>query len=216
MIGALFIGLLAAWWWLWGGHRNALALLPPETNLLLTAPISRRELVRFKIMQAQVPTLVSTLIATFFLRSSELPLPLRFLSVWVMLSTLYLHQVGASLVHASAAEHGARGFRRNLIPTALFAIAFIMLLLALVNAIADIRAAGSIEYAGRRLAAMLNETGPRIALAPFRLVLAPTVAASSPMRSRAARRRCSPAPSSPAPRSAYPWCSTPSRAGASR
>jgi ABC-2 type transport system permease protein len=177
-VGPLFIGLMAAWWWLWGGHRNALVLLPAEANLLLTAPISRREIVRFKIMQAQIPTLVSALIATFFLRGSGVPWPVRFLSVWVMLSTLFLHQIGASLVHAAAAEHGTRGFRRNIIPTALFAAALGVLLYALINAIGDIRAAASLEYAGDRLAALMNEPGPRIALAPFRLVIAPTVAAS--------------------------------------
>lgn len=177
-VGPLFIGLLAAWWWLWGGHRNAIALLPAETNLLLTAPITRRQLIRFKIMQAQVPTLVSSLIGTLFLRGSGLPWPLRLLSLWIMLSTLHQHQVAASLVHASAEQHGARGFRRNAVPVVLFGVAFLALMVALMQAIADVRAAPSVAFAGERLLALLQEPGPRIALAPFRLLLAPTLASS--------------------------------------
>lgn len=179
MAGPLMLGLLASWWWLWGGYRHGLVLTPAETHLLLPAPATRTELIRFKIMQAQPAILFSALLATLVMRGTGLPWPLRLLSAWLLLATLHQHQIAASLVHAAAEEHGRRGLRRNIVPVILFGIAFITLLWSLFGAVTDLRAAGSLGFAGERLIALLDEPGPRIVLAPFRLLLAPLVATSA-------------------------------------
>jgi ABC-2 type transport system permease protein len=179
MLGPVFIGLVAAWWWLWGGHRHGVLLSPAETHLLLPAPVTRRQLIRYKIMSAQVGILFSALMGSLLTRGAGMPFPLRFLSLWVMIATLYMHQVAASLVHASAQEQGREGVRRQWIPLVLFSAAFVTLLASLARAVAQVRTAGSVDDAMGRLVAVLGEPGPSIALAPFRLLLAPTVAASA-------------------------------------
>ena len=176
MLGPVFIGLVAAWWWLWGGHRHGVLLSPAETHLLLPAPVTRRELIRYKLMNAQVGILFSALMGSLLTRGAGVPFPLRLLSIWVMIATLHMHQVAASLVHASAQEQGRHGVRRQLVPLVLFSAAFLTLLVSLGRAVAQVRTAGSVDDAMARLVAVLSEPGPSVALAPFRLLLAPTVA----------------------------------------
>lgn len=177
-IGPLFLGLLAAWWWLWGGHRTALALTPAETHLLVPAPLARRELVRFRILQAQVPIVFSAGIGVIVTQGSLLPWPARFLSLWVLLATLHQHQIAASLVHAAADEQGRRGLRRQAVPLAIFGAALLAVGAALTRAVREIRAAADFEFAVARLGGLMQEPAPRIALAPFRLLLEPLTAVS--------------------------------------
>src|SRR5690606_33315615 len=79
----------------------------------------------------------------------------------------------------SAQEQGRHGVRRQLVPLVLFSAAFLTLLLSLGRAIAEVRLAGSVDDAMARLVAVLSEPGPSVALAPFRMLLAPTVAPSA-------------------------------------
>lgn len=176
-LGPLFVGGLAAWWWLWGGHRRGLVLTPAETHLLVPAPLTRGELVRFKILQAQVPILFSVVIGAVVTRGTVLPWPARVASLWVLLATLHQHQIAASLVHA-AAEQGRLGVRRQLVPLLFFTVGFATVGWAVVHAAFDIRAAASIEFAVHRLAGLVAEPAPRIVLTPFRLLLAPLLATS--------------------------------------
>jgi ABC-2 type transport system permease protein len=176
-LGPLGLAGFASWWWLWGGHRHGLILTPAETHLLLPAPLTRSELVRFKIMTAQPAIMFSAVIGTLVMRGTGLLWPLRFLSLWMLLATLHQHQIAASLVHAGAEQHGRRGLRSSIVPMAVFGIAFMTLVWSLFGAVVDIRVAG-LQSAPSRLASLLEEPGPSIVLAPFRLLLAPLVATS--------------------------------------
>jgi ABC-2 type transport system permease protein len=174
--GPLVIALLSVRWWVWRSAYHGLRLSPAETHLLLPAPITRSQVIRFKILQAQPAILLSSVIASFFTRGTALPWPLRLVSIWVMLATLHQHQIAASLVQTSAEQHGRRGIRANIIPLTLFVTGFGVLLWSLVRALADIRATPSMQFTGERLLTLLGEPGPRIVLAPFRLLLAPVLA----------------------------------------
>jgi ABC-2 type transport system permease protein len=176
--GPLLIGVMAAWWWLWGGYRSGLALTPAETHLLVPAPLTRAALVRFRILLAQVPILVSATLATLLTRGAALQWPLRLLSLWVLLATLQQHQIAASLVHAAAEQQGRRGLRRVWLPALLFTAALLSVTSAVWRAVAEVRSAG-IATAGQRVVALMDEPAVRIPLAPFRLLLEPVVATSA-------------------------------------
>lgn len=177
-VGPFFLALIAAWWWLWGGHRRAILFTPAETHLLVPAPLVRAALIRFKLLQAQVPILISAGIFSLFTRGSELPWPPRMLALWALFATLHLHQVAASLVHAAAEQHGIRGLRRLWLPASLFAAAAIALIVSLAGALPELRTATSLPDLLAALGAALDRPGARAALAPFRALLAPSIATS--------------------------------------
>jgi hypothetical protein len=179
-LSPLLLVLLLSGVWLFGGDRTALAFAPAEISMLFTAPLSRRALIVYKLVRAQLAILVSSVIWVFLLRrgSATLPGVLSALAFWVLFMTLASHRLGAALARASSHEHGAAGVRRNWVAIALFSAVVIVLLLQLASARAAISSARDAGETLKALAAAFS-TGPaRAALYPFHLMLAPVYAAS--------------------------------------
>jgi hypothetical protein len=183
LVGSLLLAGLAANWWLIGGDRGALAFSPAEVHFLFPAPVTRRGLIHFKLLRAQSLILVNTLLWVGLLGRgrTELNSGLRALALWTLFSTLHLHRLGASLVRASAAEHGASGARRGALPFAVFSAAFVALAWALMTAAPALRVAWELG-----LFPFLTEAGhalqapvPSTILLPFRAILAPGLATTA-------------------------------------
>ncbi|HEX5831596.1 MAG TPA: putative ABC exporter domain-containing protein [Gemmatimonadaceae bacterium] len=179
--------LMTAWWWLAGSDRGALAFTPPEVQFLFTAPVSRRELVQFKLLRAQVLILVNILLWTLLLGrgpSGEM-FWLRPISLWLLFSTLQLHRLGATLVRGAATEHGTAGLRRAWPPMLLAVAAAGLLVAGLARAWPAAGMTTPLE-----LFAWLGEglrTPPATwALLPFHLLTAPLFAATPAEWMRAA------------------------------
>ncbi len=220
-LAALGLTLLAATWWLArpaggsgagaapggrgasGGPARALAFTPAEEHLLFPAPVSRRGLVRWKLWRAQLAILVNTLIWAVVLRGGggEPGAWRRAAALWVLVSALFLHRLGAALVtggwHARAVEEDdaaldgaegaapdAPGFRRawrlrRVAPAAAFAAAGGALLAGAAREQARLAAAwdaGLLAFLDAAGAA-LDHPAARLALAPARALLAPLFAA---------------------------------------
>src|SRR5919199_6240772 len=47
---SLFFALLVAWWWVNGSDRSALAFTPAEVQFLFPAPLTRRNLIQYKLL----------------------------------------------------------------------------------------------------------------------------------------------------------------------
>lgn len=172
----LFVTIASGW--VLGSDRPALVFSEAEVQLLFPAPLSRAALVRYKVAQAQIIVLFSVLIWVIILRRGGMMLPfwMRAISLWVILSTMYLHRVGASLVRTSAVSHGSRGMRSNLIPIAVVLTAVAIVGWTIVRAIPSVRAAMLVGEGGDALA-RLAQTQPLAAiLFPFRLLVAPLFA----------------------------------------
>ena len=177
-IWPLVLAVLASRWWLFGGDELALAFTPAEVQFLFPAPVARRSLIHYKLLRAQLAIFASTVIWVVILRGGGAHLSgwLRALSLWVLFSTLHLHRLAASLVHASAAQHGAVGARRSAVPIALFGAAAAALLWSLAQGLPGLRAADDpFELLGA-LAALLRGPVPSAVLLPFRTITAPTFA----------------------------------------
>ena len=180
-LSPVLIALVLSGVWLFGGERTALAFAPEEVSMLLTAPLTRRALLTYKLVRSQLAILVSSVIWVFILRRGNASLPgvLSALGFWVLFMTLASHRLGAALVRASAREHGASGARRHWVSIAVFGAVAAVLLAQLIRARTSLASAGDAAETLGELAAAFSTTPARVVLYPFHLMLAPTFATSS-------------------------------------
>lgn len=171
----------AAYYWLIGSERRALAFTPAEVDFLFPAPLTRRQLVLYKLLSAQAVIFVNVVIWTLLLRRGDatgIDLLLRPVSLWVLLATLHLHRLGATLVRLGAIGHGRAGLRRMALPLALFGMAAGTIIATL---IATWPAEGlqALDGVAAWLRAATDMPAARLALLPARIAVAPVYAESA-------------------------------------
>jgi hypothetical protein len=166
--GALALALLAASWWLWRTDSRSISLTPAEANLLVPAPITRRQLIQFKLLTSQPGLVLSALLVTGLSHSSALPFWARFIAFWVLFATLQMHRYGASLVHTSLSESGSTALRRVWPAALIFAV---MLGSVLWSIAATMRAAPVGGFTMQMVFTSLASRPASIALIPFHAAL---------------------------------------------
>ncbi|HEX6694290.1 MAG TPA: putative ABC exporter domain-containing protein [Longimicrobiales bacterium] len=177
-IGPFLLLLFVALWWFYGKMGQALHFTPAEANLLVPAPLTRRQLIQFKLLNAVPGTLLTALMFTLISRGAPLGPAARFASLVVLFGTLRLHQIAATLVRSSLAQQGRTGLRNAWPAVLAFAaivgsVAYTLFLdRAAITATPD---AGAIM---RALAGTLSQAPASIAMAPFTAALAPVAAKS--------------------------------------
>ncbi|HEU5041729.1 MAG TPA: putative ABC exporter domain-containing protein [Gemmatimonadales bacterium] len=182
LAGSLALLLAVAWAWIFAAERRVLAFSPAEVTFLFSAPVTRRDLVHFKLLRTQLVILFNTVLWTLLLSRERFGVStwLRAASVWLILTTLSLHRLGASFVRTSLAEHGGAGARRRAVSLTVVAGFAIAGLTAAIGARPAL-SAGWNEGIGpflSALAAAAEGPIPTALLAPFRLLVAPLAAAS--------------------------------------
>lgn len=128
--------LLVGWAWISSSKAQVLAYTTAEVMFLFPAPISRRSLLRYKLLRAQIVIIATTLLWVVILGAgrAELPLLLRALALWCLFTTIHLHRLGAALVRSSALEHGRFGIRRQSVILAALGVALVLGVAALLQA----------------------------------------------------------------------------------
>ena len=178
LLATVALALLVAKWWLFGADPRALAFTPAEVQFLFPAPVSRRGLVHYKLLRAQLFILVNTVIWSVLLRGGGASLSawLRATALWVLFSTLFLHRLGAALATASVVGHGAAGRRRHAIPVAVFAGGALALAYSAAVSAPVLTAAWNLGLTSffEALADVLRSRLPSAVLLPFRALVAPT------------------------------------------
>src|SRR4051812_20954042 len=117
LVGALALMGAVAWGWVFGVERRVLAFTPAEVTFLFAGPVSRRGLIQFKLLHSQILILFNALLWTLILSRERFGVSpwLRVISIWVLLTTLSFHRLGASFVRTSLAEHGRLGLRHRIV-----------------------------------------------------------------------------------------------------
>ncbi len=173
-------GLLAAVvrWWVFGSDRTALAFSPAEVQFLFPAPISRRSLLRWKLLRLQVVILLNTLIWALLLRRGEAPEGMGYYlaAIYVVFATLSLHRLGASLARAGLRQHAGSAARGQLLPAGLVLAASLVLITALVRHWTALATSVGTGHFGEAVQALLSVPAVAVVLWPFRALLAPVFA----------------------------------------
>lgn len=114
-VGVLAILILINW--LFGSAETPFPFTLAETQFLFTAPLTRREVIDFKLLRSQLPLLISAAVTGLFLTGGQLN-ELRVFHViglWLVYGTLQLHYAGVALLRGSLTQHGVAGIRRRLV-----------------------------------------------------------------------------------------------------
>ena len=137
-------------------------------HALFTAPISRRQLIRYKIFRSQLGALIGSAIVTFVFRSGNSSVGWTFFAgMLIVMATINLHLTGVSLRRDSLAAHGSSGLRRQWLPVAVMLSAVAIVALTVITEWG--RLAG-LSQPGQVLAEVerLGTTGlARVVLFPF-------------------------------------------------
>ncbi len=173
--GTLLLAAIVFKWWLFGADRSALAFTPAEIQFLFPAPLSRAQVLGFKLARNQLLVLVNAALWTvlFWRGGPGLGAVPHFLGLWLCFSTLSLHRLGAALTRDSLLQHGSQGWRRAW-------PAVLILLLYVAGAVLawqrlDLPDAGPVG----RVAALVTTAPLGWLLLPFRIPLAPLAAQGS-------------------------------------
>jgi putative ABC exporter len=176
------VGALVLLKWLFGSAETPFTFSLAETQYLFTAPLTRRQVIDFKLLRSQLPLLISAALSALIFSSGHVSgLRLfRVLGLWLVYSTLQLHYAGASLVWASLTQHGITGWRRRL--GTLLGLASVTALVwwslrrALPGIVAAFQDGSTQGYAA--LTSVLHSGPLGVLLWPLEALVAPLVAAS--------------------------------------
>jgi ABC-2 type transport system permease protein len=182
LLGAVGVAGAVLWGWVFGVERRVLSFTPAEVTFLFSGPVTRRELVQYKLLRNQLLILFNSLLWTMiFARERFGASPwLRALSIWVLLTTISFHRLGASFVRTSLLEHGRIGFRHRAVSLSVLAAAMLMAAVGIQAALPALTAGWHTGLASflRALEASADRPLPHALLAPFRALVQPLAARS--------------------------------------
>lgn len=108
-------GLLLANWTL-NTNETPFPFTLAETQFLFAAPLTRRQVLLFKIFRSQMALVTSALITVFLFRRGtwSLATPIQALGLWLAYAVVNLNNAGMGLLRLSLAQHGVAGVRRRI------------------------------------------------------------------------------------------------------
>ena len=180
LVGAIALLGTVAWGWIFGVERRVLRFTPAEVTFLFSAPVYRRGLIQFKLLHSQLFILFNALLWTLILSRERFGISpwLRVVSIWVLLTTVSFHRLGASFVRTSLAHHGRLGLRHRVVSLVVLGLVLVALTWTIGDALPRLA-----ERTSENPFAFLPALGeaaaqpiPAALTFPFRLMVRPLVA----------------------------------------
>ncbi|HKS07814.1 MAG TPA: putative ABC exporter domain-containing protein [Gemmatimonadaceae bacterium] len=164
--------------WIDATDLNALAFTQAEVAFLFTAPVARRQLIRYKLARMQLPVIISAFLFSVLFGRSNGPIPsvLVALAYCVLFSTIGLHRLGAALTRVSAYRYGNQTKRRSWFGVVFAAVLSAVMILQLIPAAGSARGAATPNALFERIAEAMSIGPARVVLYPFHVLSAPVFA----------------------------------------
>ncbi|MEO8679060.1 MAG: putative ABC exporter domain-containing protein [Vicinamibacterales bacterium] len=105
--------VLATLVWLLPANPNPVRFSASEVQFLFPAPITRRQLLQYRLLRAQLGLLFGSVMATVFMRPTSLANGWKFLTgLWLILMTCRIYFTGVSLYRESVRQRGSGGMAK--------------------------------------------------------------------------------------------------------
>jgi putative ABC exporter len=178
--GGPLIGLallaLAALAWLVPSKSSLLEFTEPEVQFLFPAPVSRRELLVYRILRSQIALLFGAVISGLFVPATTIAPRLRFAAgMWVMLVTIRVYFAGVTLARSRLSGSTAAARRVAWAPLAVIVAALGIVGAALVRAFTT-QPMGNAREVLAGLSGALGSGAASVIVAPFQLLARPLLA----------------------------------------
>jgi hypothetical protein len=114
-LGALALAVLLLLAWMAGSSETPFNFSLAETQFLFTAPLTRRQVIAFKVLRSQTSLLFSAILSVLLFSGFHFTAArfMRMGGLWLVYATLQLNFAAAAFVRANLAEHGLTGWRRR-------------------------------------------------------------------------------------------------------
>lgn len=175
---ALWLIVLARWFV--PVSKQPLQLSPSERDFLLTAPLERRRIVRYKLLRSQVGIFLSTALMLLFLwtpAGSLVRSPWSFLlGAFLLFTTVRMHLLGVALTRAAVAKGGGRRDPPMIAAIVVTAVATAGAVWALAPGIIEFAHTRNLEHAFNLVRAASARPAIALALLPFSVLVRPIFA----------------------------------------
>jgi ABC-2 type transport system permease protein len=112
----LLFGVIALAW-IFTSSSRAVSFSRAEVQFLFPAPLTRRQLLHYKLIRSISASLIGSLIVSIFFRPGTLMAAWTVVTgMWCLFAILNLHFTGVALARQSLAAHGASALRRQWLP----------------------------------------------------------------------------------------------------
>src|SRR5205814_6886120 len=102
---ALALMALAAVAWIFPGGSNLLQFSPAETDLLMPAPVTRRQLLLHRMIRSQIGLLFASIMPAIVVPSASALSRVRFaMAIWLVLVTAKIYFTGVTLTRTRLAS----------------------------------------------------------------------------------------------------------------
>lgn len=176
----LVAGGLALWAvslvaWLWPSTGPPLRFNRAEVQFFFTAPVSRRQLVHYKLLRSQLGILFGVAVAALFSGAAVAGRLWFLLGGWLLFATLRMHLVGVAFTRASLVRRGWRPPRATWLPLAALGSLSVVILATWALHLPALLAL-PFPAAAHRVLDLFSTGLPAAALRPFAALVAPVLA----------------------------------------